>query len=54
MRTGGYPRAFMAPICPRSSSTIRVMVVRATRAATRKKNTGKTVAMAAILSALEA
>ena len=48
-----YPRDFMAPICLRSSSTMRVMVVRATSAATRKKNSGNTVAMAAILSALD-
>ena len=42
----------MVPTWPRSSSTMRVMVVSATSAATRKKNTGNTVAMAAILSAL--
>ena len=44
--------AFSIPICVRSSSTMRVMVVRATSAATKKKKTGKTFAMAAIFSEL--
>ena len=46
-----YPSALRVPICRRFSSTMRVMVVEATSAATRKKNTGNTRAMAAIRSA---
>ena len=45
------PRALRVPIWVRSSSTIRVMVVRQTSAATRTKKTGKTAAIASTLSA---
>ena len=41
--------AFKTPICVRCSSTMRVMVVMHTRAATRKKNTGNTTEMAATM-----
>ena len=47
-----YPRAFIVPIWVLCSSTIRVMVVRLTSAATRKKITGKTCPILLILSAL--
>ena len=46
-----YPKAFSVPIWILSSSTILVMVVRHTRAATRKKNSGKVVARDPSLSA---
>ena len=39
-----YPMAFFPPISMRCSSTMRCMVVRHTRAATRKKIRGKTLA----------
>ena len=39
-----YPKASKQPIWLRCSSTIRVIVVRQTKAATRKKMIGKTVA----------
>ena len=38
-----YPSAFSTPISVRWASTIRVMVVMHTRAATRKKKIGKTL-----------
>ena len=47
-----YPKAFIVPIWVLCSSTIRVMVVRLTSAATRKKITGKTCPILLILSAL--
>ncbi|MNE94953.1 hypothetical protein D3C87_1995410 [compost metagenome] len=47
-----YPSAFRVPICSRCSSTIRVIVVRLTSAAIRKKNTGNTLAIADNRSAL--
>ena len=37
-----YPSAFSVPICTLCSSTILVMVVRLTKAATKKKMAGKT------------
>ena len=46
-----YPSAFSVPICSRCSSTIRVIVVRLTRAATRKKIKGNTFPIAPIRSA---
>ena len=52
MAAGEYPRAFIVPISPRSSSTILVIVVRQTSAAIIKKNTGKTFAIEATFSML--
>ena len=46
------PSAFNVPICPRRSSTRRVMVVNATSNATTKKNTGKTFDNAATFPTL--
>ena len=46
-----YPNAFKVPISPLCSSTILVIVVIQTKAATKKKNTGNTFAIEFILSA---
>ena len=46
-----YPSAFNVPICVRCSSTMRVMVVKQTSAATRIKNNGNTEAIASTFSA---
>ena len=46
-----YPNAFIVPMSVRSSSIIRVIVVRLTNAATRKKINGSTLPMAPIRSA---
>ena len=45
------PMAFSPPMVVRCSSTMRVMVVRLTKAATRKKIKGNTAARLAIRSA---
>ncbi len=44
-----YPMALSTPIWVRCSSTMRVMVVMHTRAATRKKKAGKTTEIAATM-----
>ena len=46
-----YPKAFSVPISVLCDSTIRVIVVRLTSAATRKKINGKILPIAPILSA---
>ena len=51
MRARLYPSALNVPMSTRSSSTMRVMVVSATRAATRKKMNGNTCAMLSTRSA---
>ena len=45
MRALLYPSALYVPISTRSSSTMRVMVVSDTKAATKKKMNGNTMAM---------
>ena len=52
MSTAPYPSALIVPICSRCSSTMRVIVVKLTSAAIRKKNTGKADAIADKRSAL--
>ncbi len=54
MRAREYPSALNVPISTRSSSTMRVMVVSATSAATKKKMNGKNEAMESTRSASEA
>ena len=48
-----YPSALSVPISSLCSSTILVIVVRHTRAATNRKNTGKIAAIDSIFSALD-
>lgn len=50
MRAMPYPSALRVPMTPRSSSTMRVIVVRDTSAATRKNMSGKTVAILSMRS----
>ena len=45
MRARPYPSALYRPMSPRSSSTMRVMVVRLTSTATTKNTSGNTVPM---------
>ena len=49
MEKSEQPSAFRVPICVRSSSTIRVIVVTQTSSAIKMKNTGKTLAMPSMM-----